>query len=189
MEITLIRHGRSQLDAKKSITFQEFLDWVNQYNSRGVVEETHYPQEAVKKMNEANLVITSDLKRSIDSAYLLRKNVKAISSSLFRELELPVTTKSFPSIKLSSDTWAVLLRILWFSGYSANCESYKSAKQRAELAANKIMELTTKHQNVVLIGHGFFNRLLAKELQNKGWKRKTKITAKHWGAITFTNHV
>ncbi|UGB28950.1 histidine phosphatase family protein [Metabacillus sp. B2-18] len=189
MEITLIRHGRSQLDVERSITCYEFTDWVSQYNSVGVVEESFYPKEAVKKMNEASLVITSDLKRSIHSAHLLRTNVKIISSSLFREIELPLTSKPFPRIKLSSDTWAVLLRILWFSGFSTNCESYKDAKKRAELAANKIMKLTSEHKNVVLVGHGFFNRLIAKELQNKGWKPKTKITSKHWGASTFTNDV
>ncbi|PGT77071.1 histidine phosphatase family protein [Bacillus sp. AFS040349] len=189
MEITLIRHGRSQLDGKKRITFREFSDWVIQYDSLGVVEESCFPNEALKKINEANLVITSDLKRSIDSASLLRKSVKTISSSLFREIELPVTTKSFSSIKLSSDTWAVLFRILWFSGYSSNCESYNSAKERAEVATNKMIELTSIHNNVVLVGHGFFNRLIAKELKNKGWKRETKITSKHWGTTTFTNHL
>jgi broad specificity phosphatase PhoE len=187
MEITLIRHGRSQLDVKKSITCHEFTDWVQQYNSVGVVEESCYPKEALKKINEAHLVITSDLKRSIDSASLLRTNVKTISSSLYREIELPVTSKNISGIKLSSDIWAVLLRILWFSGYSTNCESYNSAKKRAEAATNNIIEHTSKHKKVVLVGHGFFNRLIAKELQNKGWKRKTKITSKHWGASTFTN--
>ncbi|PPA70332.1 hypothetical protein [Jeotgalibacillus proteolyticus] len=71
MEISLIRHGITTCTDHKSITYKEFTDWVRQYDDSGVFEEDNYPVETGRKIDKAAFILTSDLKRSIESAKLL----------------------------------------------------------------------------------------------------------------------
>ena len=176
MEISLIRHGKSICTEINRITCIDFKDWVEKYDYSGVFEEKSYPPETLKKIATANIVIASDLKRSVESANLLNPNLKAISVPLFRETELPTPLTKLWGLKLNSSLWAVILRCLWFSGYSRGCESLSNAKYRAKKASDLLVEYAQEHTSVVLVGHGFFNMLIAKELQKRvGEVRKKQV--------------
>ena len=186
MEISLIRHGKSKHIDNNKMACHEFNDWIENYNNRGVFEENSYPLETLEKVSTANIIITSHLKRSIVSAKLLNPNVKAISSSLFRETELRAPSKKFWGLKFTPSLWAIILRCLWFTGYSNGCESLSSAKQRANKAAGELVDYAQKHKSVAFVGHGFINLLIAKELQEMGWKGKRRTDSKHWSCTTYT---
>lgn len=110
MRISLIRHGKSKHIDNNKITCNEFNDWVKKYDNSGVFEENSYPLETLEKIEKASIIITSDLKRSIESAKLLNPNLKKIASPLFRETELPVPSTKLLNIKLMPNIWAVILR-------------------------------------------------------------------------------
>jgi broad specificity phosphatase PhoE len=186
MGISLIRHGKSKNIDTNRMTCKEFKDWIKKYNDSGVFEENSYPSETFEKIASANLVITSDLKRSIESATLLNPNINVISEPLFRETELPNLLTKLGGLKLNPNIWAVILRCLWFSGYSWECESLSSAKDRAKVASDLLVEYAQEHTTVVLVGHGFFNMLIAKELQKMGWRCERKINSKHWNCTTYS---
>lgn len=186
MEISLIRHGKSKHIDNNKMTCKEFQNWIEKYDSSGVIKEDSYPSETLEKIASANLVITSDLIRSIESAKFLNSNKNAISEPLFRETELPNLLTNLCGLKLNPKIWAVILRCLWFSGYSRECESFRNAKDRAKIACNLLVEYAQEHSSVVLVGHGFFNILIAKELQILGWKCQRKINSKHWNCTTFS---
>ena len=116
----------------------------------------------------------------------MNPNLKAISIPLFRETELPTPLTKLYGLKLNSNIWAVILRCLWFCGYSRGCESFSNAKNRAEKASELLVEYAKEHTSVVLVGHGFFNILIARELQKAGWKGKKKTSAKHWSCTTYS---
>jgi broad specificity phosphatase PhoE len=185
MEISLIRHGKSKSTENNRITCQAFIDWVKKYDHNGVFEENSYPEETLNKIAAANIVITSDLKRSVESAKLLNPNIKAISVPLFRETELPTITKLW-GVKLKPRIWALILRCLCFGGYSRGCESLSNAKGRAKKASELLVKYAQEHTSVVLIGHGFFNMLIAEELQKTGWKGKRKTSSTHWNCTTYS---
>ncbi|PMC39077.1 histidine phosphatase family protein [Bacillus sp. UMB0899] len=186
MEISLIRHGKSSLNDNKRKNCEEFKEWINKYNLNGVVEEENFPETTFQKVALANVLVTSDLKRSIDSARFLRSNGDVMTDPLFREVELPVPSIKLRMIKLSPSVWSVLLRLLWFSGYSNNCESYTHAKFRAKQAANQLIDYAKNYHSVVLVGHGFLNMLIANELLNMGWEGKKMKSSKHWSVSSFT---
>ncbi len=186
MEISLIRHGKSMCTKINRISCQDFKDWVEKYDYSGVFEENSYPTVTLKKITAANIVIASDLTRSVESANLLRPNLKAISVPLFREIELPSPLTKLRGLKLNPNLWAVILRCLWFNGYSRGCESLSNAKYRAKKASELLIEYAQEHISVVLVGHGFFNMLIAKELQKSGWKGKNKTSSKHWSCTTYS---
>jgi broad specificity phosphatase PhoE len=186
MEITLVRHGKSLWVENKPITCQEFKNWVENYDDCGVFEEKYYPSKTLKKVWSANIVITSDLKRAVESAKFLYPNSPAISDPLFRETELPIPLSRLAGLKLHASSWGVILRCLWFSGYSSGCESLKDTKIRAEEASKFLVNCAKEHHHVVLVGHGFFNRLIGKELKRMGWNRKKKSSSRHWYSTTYT---
>ncbi|GAE26668.1 hypothetical protein JCM9140_2754 [Halalkalibacter wakoensis JCM 9140] len=186
MEISLIRHGKSLLTDNDTITCLKFKEWVEKYDYNGVVEESIYPSDTLEKIATAKFVLTSDLKRSVDSAEILNPKVKTISDPLFRETELPTHSMRLLDIKLRPSIWAVILRLLWFSGYSNECESLSNAKLRAKKASQQLIDYADEYKSVVLVGHGFFNMLIAKELQKKGWKGKRKAGTKHWNCTTYS---
>lgn len=187
MEISLIRHGKSKCTENNRITCNEFKNWVEKYDYFGVFEENSYPLETLEKIATANIVITSDLNRSIESAKLLNSNRKSISFPHFRETELPTPLTNLWGLKLNPSIWAVILRCLWFIGYSRGCESYSNAKKRAKKASKLLVEYAHENSSVVLVGHGFFNMLIAKRLQKKGWKRKKQTSSKHWNCTTYSS--
>ncbi|MFB3164549.1 hypothetical protein ABLO26_24620 [Neobacillus sp. 179-J 1A1 HS] len=75
-------------------------------------------------------------------------------------------------LKLHTGSCGVILRCLWFIGYSSGCESLKDAKIRAEEASKFLVNCAMEHHHVVLVGHGFFNMLIGKELKRMGWNGK-----------------
>lgn len=188
MEISLIRHGTSCLNDNHRKNCEDFKKWVNNYNLSGILKEENFPEITLQKVAQANVFITSDLKRSIDSAQLLRKNknVHIKIDRLYREVEMPIPLKTHWNIKLSPVTWSVLLRLLWFGGYSRNCESYKHAKNRAKQAANQLIDYADKYHSVVVVGHGFFNMLIANELLHNKWSGKKMKSPKNWSVSTYT---
>ncbi|PSL40072.1 broad specificity phosphatase PhoE [Planomicrobium soli] len=186
MEISLIRHGKSQFVHKEAVTFNEFKQWVKNYDFYGIAEEPSCPAETLQKVAAADIIVTSDLKRAIESAKFLDPKANAITDPLFREIELPISTRQGSNLKLSPVFWAMLLRIMWFSGYSNNYESFDEAKLRAKKAAQQLILYSSEFQSVALIGHGFFNIMIAKELQKKGWKGKRKLGARHWNCVSYS---
>lgn len=183
MEITLIRHGKSLHVENDNITCLDFQQWVEKYDSNGVFEEAKYPLETTEKIAAANVVVSSDLKRAVESARFLNPAVKVISDPMFRETELPKFALKL--LKFKPNHWAVMLRILWICGNSNECESLSSAKLRAKMAARKLADLADDYQSVALVGHGVFNRLIARELQRQGWKGKRNTAAKHWNGTSY----
>ncbi|OLS36296.1 histidine phosphatase family protein [Alkalihalophilus pseudofirmus] len=186
MEISLIRHGKSQFNEKKRVTCEEFERWVDGYNTSGVHKQANYPSETLLKSTSANVLITSDLKRSMESAAILHPEGITITHSLFRETELPTLHAKHLSIRLKPSTWAVLLRLLWLAGYSNGCESFSEAKGRAVIATEQLIFYAKQSQSVAVVGHGFFNRFISKELQKRGWTGKKRAGTKHWSCTTYT---
>ena len=185
MKVSLIRHGKSEFTENKRITCSDFANWVDKYNQRGIFNEKYYPDDTLKNIETANIILTSDLVRSIESAKLLSPKVKTISYRLFRETELPYPFK-FWGLRLKPNVWAVVLRCLWFCGVTKNCESLKEAKKRADRAAELLVACAQEYNSVALVGHGFFNLLIAKSLQNKGWRGKRRTSTKHWFSTTYS---
>lgn len=184
LEINLVRHGKSLYNDKNRITVENYKIWSEYYDSSGVNIEKSYPAFTLEKVSSANLLLTSCLKRAIDSAAYLSPNSQVAASSLFRETELPLL-KGFGRIKLRPVIWEFLLRALWLAGFSSKCESFKEAQYRAQEAADILIEFAGKYSKVTLVGHGFFNYLIASELKKHQWKAGSRISFKHWVCTSF----
>lgn len=184
MEISFIRHGRSLQVEDHPISSIEYRRWVKKYDDFGVFAETSYPPETIEKILNANQILTSDLQRAIASATHVNRLKITVHSRLFREVGIPFPTSTLWGLKLKPGTWTMILRCLWFCGYSNECESFSQAKKRAKKAAATLHTSAQNNGSVVLVGHGFMNLLISKELQKIGWKGN-KPSSKHWQCTSY----
>ncbi len=159
------------------------MDWINSYNDSSLSASSVPTDSVLAYANECNAIISSSLKRSIDSANALDSEKYFLSESLFIEAGLPSTNGSF--LKLYPNHWAVLFRFLWLFGYSNNSESFKEAKLRANTATNKLVVLAQEYEQVLFVGHGFFNRLIVKELMKRGWLGSKNPGSGYWSIDTY----
>ncbi len=178
VQIVLLRHGKPDIPEHGKLRGNELHRWIELYNSAGIAPGFVPSQGAIEITSVCNTVVCSDLKRSIESASALGvKNINVIEP-VFREMGLPFC--NFPTLKLSPSIWAALFRILWFFGYSSNSESIHEARLRASIGANRLKEMAVNNGSVLLIGHGFTNRFIAKKLLSNGWKGPKNPGKKYW---------
>ncbi|MCR6095175.1 histidine phosphatase family protein [Salipaludibacillus agaradhaerens] len=189
MRIALIRHGESHHRDDSPVTKAQLSWWIKIYNQSGVRETEIFPTDTIKAMTMSSFIVTSDLKRAIDSAALLKPDSNRRSDSLFREAELPVPYFIPSWLKMRPALWLVLLRCLWLVGVTKGCESLREAETRAEKAAAKLISYAEKEGSVVLVGHGVFNRLIAKQLRKKGWRGNKKTKTTHWSCTMYDNEL
>jgi len=186
MEITLMRHGKSNHTNKSAISCSEFVKWVDDYDAAGIIQKITLPEQTKEKAKEAKLIVTSTLSRSIQSAERLGAKSVIISEPLFREAEMPVLVSPFLNIKVPPSCWAVYYRCLWLMGYKGKKESKKEAKERAVKASNRLIELAAEYDHVFLSGHGVFNQFIARELLKAGWQGNKKTGRNHWSCTSYT---
>ena len=186
MEIILLRHGKPKIPSFNKLSASEFCEWVNVYNSSGLCASVKPTNEAVAIAERCKAIVCSELPRSIESAKTLNIKTITITSSQFNEAELPTTDWRY--LKASPKTWTVVFRILWLFGFSRNSESYKEAKNRASESAKTLKDLAEKHKSVLYVGHGFYNRLLAKELKTSGWIGPNSPGLKYWSFGVYKKH-
>jgi broad specificity phosphatase PhoE len=93
---------------------------------------------------------------------------------------------SVPILRLSPFSWALVFRLLWLSGLAKEPESYTQAKERAHQAADQLAALAGRTpESVLLLGHGFMNRLIARQLQGGGWAETGNSGSGYWSVAVY----
>jgi hypothetical protein len=183
--IALARHGRPDFDHTRRVTPREIRQWIADFNRCGVVADAAPPKLRFVA-GEAALVVSSTYERSLRSSDLLGTIRARIADRIFIEADLPYTTWRFP--RLPVWVWLVAFRLAWFLGFSANAESRASTTTRAQMAAGRLIALAEQHGSLLLVGHGIFNRFLARELKAAGWSGADKPSSDWWGVAIYRNN-
>jgi len=182
MEIILIRHGKPTSAVNSVLGAAEFTNWVRHYNASDVSENSR-PHDRLSERENLGHVVSSDLKRAIHSTEIYTDKLPQETFQLFREMEIPRYKLPF---RLRAWTWVYLNRALWMLGLKGSFESYKQAKDRAGLAANKLAELANEKDKVVLFGHGYMNLHIRKALVKQGWLLDCKSND-FWGVTRLSS--
>ena len=169
--IILVRHAKVIINSS-IIPAKDMGTFIRKYNEADIEKE--FPNG----LPEADIYISSKLKRSIESTKLLGKEADIIDGS-FNEADLPYA--DWTLIKLSAKIWATIFRIAWLFGYSNHSESYHNSKKRAILSANILIKHDKNNQTVLLVGHGVMNKLILKVLKSRGYSVGTKTGSGNWG--------
>jgi len=181
MQIILVRHGKPA-KTNDTIRAAQLQDMVQQYNSAELDTSHMPPSQLLELADECKHFVSSDLKRSIQSTLLISDGIDE-SHAIYREIDFP--SIRLPTPKLRASTWVVIFRIVWLLGYSRHCESFRSVKKRAAFAADRLQQAAQQHESVILVGHGLFNRFIAKVLTQRGWHGPKSLGNRYWDYSVF----
>lgn len=180
--ITLIRHGPPAVSIRQRVAGYEFRGFIERYDAAKIKQQAIPPAKVAHVIAQADQVFASHHPRATHTAKLLGASEIHLVDPCFREIEFPVDfTHRF---RLSALTWTAIALTLWRLGHSAQYESFLQAKQRARNATD-ILEQEAYKGSVALVAHGGINRLIAKELRQRGWQGPRLPHSRHWGCTTY----
>jgi broad specificity phosphatase PhoE len=181
-EILLVRHGVPACDHRARIAGREFARWVAEYDEAALDADSVPPAELVTRARDAGCLVTSSLRRSVESCAVLAPGRTALRDPLFDETGIP-TALPLP-LALRPLHWDALARAAWLVGWSPDTESFRAASARANRGADALRAMAATHGSVMLIGHGMLNTLIARSLRRAGW-RGTGSLRGYWDCCTF----
>ncbi|MEA1880296.1 MAG: hypothetical protein U9N11_06610, partial [Campylobacterota bacterium] len=181
-QITLIRHAKVDSDNSQKIDAQALKNWVDTYDIAPIHSENLPSDKTILLVKSADAILTSTLKRAIDSASVLGVEVYE-QNEIFNEASIPEV--KIPFLKLKPKLWLVILRLMLLVGLGKKDASLKTSKAQSVKAAQRLREVSTEHNNVVLVGHGGMNWLIGKELIREGWELEGKRSHENWGMSVF----
>lgn len=181
MEIILIRHGKPTAAVNPKLTAVGFTKWVKNYNQAYVAEHSRPPVN-LKAQIIQHYLVSSDLKRAIQSAEICTGQIPQLQLKLLREMDIPRYKLPF---FLKAYTWLILNRFLWMLGLNGKMESFEDAKERVEEVTEQLIDIAFRHDKIVVFGHGYTNRYIRIALQKRGWVIQTKDN-KFWGTTRCT---
>lgn len=176
--IILVRHGKPALSRKVRLTWQEFRDWWIRYDEGGIKAGQLPPKRVIKWAKEADEVLSSPLRRAVESAELASgRTPHEILPGL---IEAALPSPPLGPVRLRPKSWGTVARIIWYIGYSGGMENHSEARARANDMADLLSEKAEGGRIIYVQGHGWFNRMVKGSLMARGWKCKSQNGDLHW---------
>ncbi|NNE56742.1 MAG: histidine phosphatase family protein [Hellea sp.] len=176
--IVLVRHGLPALSRKVRLTWREYRDWWLKYDEGGLDENQKIPPKVIELAKQADIVISSPLRRAVETATLLRGKPPDLTDPDLVEADLP--SPKLGALKLRPQTWGFLARIVWYVGWADGMESHSDARIRANVMAAKLESQATGGKLVLVTAHGWYNRMVKGSLMTQGWKCISQNGDLHW---------
>jgi len=182
--IIISRHGRPALDRTKGpkLDWKSYVDWWSAYEEGGLEEGQDAPSALKKTVADSDVFLTSSRRRAKETMALAAPGQTASADIIFNEAPLP--PPRFKRARFLPKTWNVLARIAWTFGHSLGDETVTESRQRAQQAAVALHDAAENGQ-VFLAAHGWFNRMIRKELRKLGWKCTYNGGDQYWAWRRF----
>jgi broad specificity phosphatase PhoE len=193
--IVLVRHARPSFDTLRPIQGPELAAAIAEYDACGIDPERIEGAQALAitrfMAGRVATLVSSDLPRSIESAWAFFPGLDLSDADpLYREAGLPAKVPiPLAWLKLSFSSFAAVMRVLWLFGLSSEAEAYAEARVRAVQAAHRLDQLAHRSGLVVLVGHGFQNRLIGRALKKGGWQTESRQGDGYGACTTFSSRI
>jgi broad specificity phosphatase PhoE len=181
--IVLMRHGKPEASAASLITGHQIGPFARQYNALGISKALPPPAATCAVAASAGCIVSSDLRRSIESVRQLAPGREVKIDPDLREAGLPEAI-AIP-LPLPPGVWVVIARVAWWLNIGRATESLAQARVRASRATDRLCAMADSHGSVLVVGHGMFNRLIAADLASRGWRGPRILPRAYWAAATF----
>ena len=127
-QIILIRHAKVDIDNSQKIDSLALKNWVKAYDMANIHVDSLPTQETRNIAKYADVLVTSSLKRAVDSAKVL--GVETFErNALFNEALIPEI--HIPFFKQKPKNWLVILRVMLLFGMGKKDASLKASKRQA----------------------------------------------------------
>lgn len=165
--IILVRHGLSAHVHTAGVIDRAGVEtWRAAYDAAGIHAVSQPPDAVVRIAADAAHVVASDLRRAVESAERLAPGRPVRTSALFRES--PLAIPPWPT-RLPLRAWGILIGLGWGYRVVRGVDSVGEDRARAAAAAEWLAGLTADGSTALVVTHGVFRRLLAKQLLARGW--------------------
>lgn len=177
--IIVARHGRPALDRTKGprLGWAAYIDWWAAYEAGGLKDGQRAPEKLKSLVADADVYLTSSRLRAHQTIASAAPGKTAKELSLFDEAPLP--PPRIKGLKMLPKRWNVASRIVWMLGHSLDGESVTEARARASEAA-LFLHTAAEEGKVFLAAHGWFNRMIRKELRRLGWRCRYNGGDRYW---------
>jgi broad specificity phosphatase PhoE len=176
MKIGLVRHFKVITPrGKKKLNSVEFNERISEYDISPVK-----PNKLEINSNEWEICFASTLSRAQTTVNLIY-NGTIITTPLIIEVPLSAFIKT--KLRLSYLSWLVLGRIAWLISAKSQYENKNQTLERI----NEFLELleTSGKQNILIVSHGFFMKILVDELKKRGFKGELEFSPKNGKLYRF----
>jgi broad specificity phosphatase PhoE len=165
--IVIARHGRPIGDRTIRIDWRGYEDWWATYDRSGLSPGQSPPPALIEAAGKADVIFCSTLPRAIETAAAVRAGRPVLQDRIFVEAPLPP-----PPVwgRRTPRAWGVWARASWWLGRAAGQESRPEAQLRAQAAVATLTARALRGENVILLGHGWFNRMMRPVLKRAGWR-------------------
>lgn len=186
--IIVARHGKPALSRKIFLNAREYIDWWAKYDEGGLAHNQKVPRKLLNTVAHVNSIIASPLPRALETAQAVAGDREIRIDEIF--VEAPLPPPLLPNfIKFRPRIWGFIARCTWYIGFSGTGESHDQAKIRAKTAANALIEAVEKDGSVVLLAHGWFNRMLRPHLKANGFSCVYDGGDMHWSYRKYTRKI
>lgn len=169
--VYLLRHAEVAIEKPGWGKAEKVREYKKQYKAAPVKQEIPGELRAIAdSLSAISKIYTSNLPRSKQTTRLLfGDSAPFVTDSRLNEIEYPVLNNKL--MKIPVKFWLSLSRGLWMLNLNKKeANSLKEEKDRIRELAIELTAISEKERNVFIVGHGFLNRLLLKELKNTGWE-------------------
>ncbi len=147
--------------------------------------ESLTPSNALQNVAKRSAaIVASPILRALQTAEILANGRKIRTDDLYVEAPLPAPL-IVPFLRAKPWVWGTLSRLTWSYGYSGGGESHRQADARAVLAAQALAGLAAEEGEIMLCGHGWFNRMIGIALRRGGWHQTHNGGDKYWALRTY----
>jgi len=188
MKIYLVRHGKPAINKSVWVTkmnLVHFAKFMKNYRNISITPDREMAVKVAGIIPVDALFISSDLKRTVQTATAVTDGAEFKIDKLFREVSLPLV--HLPGTAMCSHWWglSVALRICGLGGKGENA---KQAKLRVTMAVAQLSK-EAMTRDVALFGHGVMNYFIAKKLLSSGWSGFIPRKIKHWDVMVLTKTI
>ena len=183
--ITLARHGEPALSRKVSLNAPEYGAWWARYEEGGLKDGQVPPDGLVALARDADVIIASTRRRSIETARAVAGDRAFATDPLF--IEAPLPPPPWPLwLRMSPKGLGFFARFWrWFFDNHRGQETRKAAEARAGQAADLLIELADSGQDVLVLAHGFFNWMIGEALRKRGLTKLLDQGHRYWSIKRF----
>ena len=183
--ITLARHGEPALSRKVRLNAPEYGDWWGRYEEGGLKSGQAPPAELLQFAREADVIIASTRRRSIETAQAVAEGRAFATDPTF--IEAPLPPPPWPLwVRMSPKRLGFFSRFWWwFFDHHGGQETRRQAEARADQAAQVLIELADQGQDVLVLAHGFFNWMIGEALKRRGLTKLLDQGHGYWSLKRF----
>ena len=183
--IVLVRHGPSSHSSAPGLIDRVGVEqWRAAYDAAGIQPVCQPPAALCQIASEATHVIASDLPRAVGSAERLAPGRPIQVLEVLREAPLPIP--HWPP-RLPLGVWGTVMYAGWlYRGYRGR-DAGDPHRARAATAAELLAGMAVDGTTTLVVTHGVFRNLLARQLRGRGWTNAGRVGGyRHWSWWTFS---